>query len=170
MVQATLYIHTNVHVFLKYGEVPTTLWNGADVDKRYITNNTLSRLERDMERTMLKGLCLVQDCTFSSQKKLRLQQHVESYNLCYICSCDYFALYRDITVKHGKTRHHHSKPVMTKVDTANWHVARWHVARCYVRVLSGKHHCCLHRQGIWREIACPTGAVGPHLLSMLYRR
>lgn len=83
MAQAILDIHASASDSAALGSSQPDLveQRRCGVDTRYTYANTLSRMERDFERILLRGLCSVEGCTFSNQRWIRLQQHVESHHI-----------------------------------------------------------------------------------------
>lgn len=108
MTYAILDLHTSVedNTALKDGELKIISFSGLNTDTVCVSSNTFSKMERDMDQIFLKGICFKINCIFSSQHKLRLQQHVKSYYALHVCTCGYFESYRDTTTKHQRTWHH----------------------------------------------------------------
>lgn len=84
MARAVLYLHASAedNAALEEGEIHTTSWSGLVTDTAYIYKNTFSRMERDLERALLKRACTKTDCSYRSERKLRMQQHIESPYTC----------------------------------------------------------------------------------------
>lgn len=124
MAKAILDLHTSAeyNAALEDAEIRTTSRSGFDTDTVYIVI-LLVRWKGTWTKYYWR------DCTFNSQHRLRLQQHVERHYVLYTCSYGYFASNCNTTAKYGRTRHHETKPGVTQVNVRHWHVAHRYIWR-----------------------------------------